>query len=75
MTAAGRVSVYDFRVTEVEQFFYLHYRLLSISPRAIGIMLRWKVGLEDPLEDRQRCTHAYPSVEMPAAEACRVQWK
>jgi len=41
------VSVNDFRVAAKQLRFHLDHRLLGISPRTVGILLWWKVGLED----------------------------
>ena len=38
------VGVNDFRVAAKQQCFHLDHRLLSISPRTVGILLGWKIG-------------------------------
>ena len=43
-----------------QQLFHLDYRLLGISPRAIGVLLWWKIGFEDRFEHQHRCCHARP---------------
>ena len=41
------VGVYDFRVAAKQLRFHLDHRLLGISPGTVGILLWWKIGLED----------------------------
>src|SRR6201987_5782218 len=54
------VSVDDFRVTPEPQLLHLYDRLLGVSPGAVGVDFRWKIGFEDRLQHQQRCCHADP---------------
>ena len=42
-----QVGVNDVRVAAKQHLFHLDHRLLGITARTVGILLRWKVGLED----------------------------
>ena len=54
------VGVDDVRVATEHQLLHLYDRLLGISPSAVGIDFRWKIGFEDRLQHQQRCCHADP---------------
>ena len=54
------VGVNDFRVTPEEQLLHLYDRLLGVSPGAVGVDFRRKIGFEDRLQHQQRCCHADP---------------
>ena len=54
------VGVNDFRMAAKQQLFHLDHRLLGISPRAVGVLFRWKVGFEDRFQHQHRCCHADP---------------
>src|SRR6202163_325054 len=54
------VGVNDFRMATVQQRSHLAYRLLGVSPATVGILLRWKIGLEDRFQHQHRCRHADP---------------
>jgi hypothetical protein len=54
------VGIDDFRVTPEEQFLHLYDRLLGVSPGAVGVDFRRKIGFEDRLQHQQRCCHADP---------------
>jgi len=55
-----QVGVDDFRMTVEQQLLHLDHRLLGVSPRAIGVLLWWKIGFEDRIEHQHRCGHAHP---------------
>jgi hypothetical protein len=50
------VGVNDFRVAVKQLRLHLHYRLLGVSPGAVGVLLWWKVGLPG----RRGCCHPRP---------------
>src|SRR6516162_9417681 len=54
------VGVDDFRVTTEQQLLHLYDCLLGVSPRAIGVDFRRKIGFEDRLQHQHRCCHADP---------------
>ena len=54
------VGVDDVRVSTEQPFLHLYDCLLSVSPGAIGVDFRWKIGFEDRLQHQQRCCHADP---------------
>ena len=41
------VGVYHVRVATEHQLLHLDDRLLGVSPSAVGVDFRWKVGFED----------------------------
>src|SRR6516225_1718636 len=53
-----KVRVDDLRMTPVHQRLHLGYRLLGVTPRAITVLLRRKIGLEDRFQHQHRCCHA-----------------
>src|SRR5580704_8401914 len=54
------VGVYHVRVATEHQPLHLYDCLLSVSPSAVGVDFRRKVGFEDRLQHQQRCCHADP---------------
>ena len=54
------VGVHHFRMAAKQQLFHLDHRLLGVSPGAVGVEFRWKVGFEDRLQHQHRCRHADP---------------
>ena len=48
------VGVNDVRMAAKQRLFHLDHRLLGAADRAVGILLRWKVGLEDRLPHQHR---------------------
>ena len=54
------VGVHHFRMAAKQQLLHLDHRLLSVSPGAVGIEFRWKVGFEDRLQHQHCCCHADP---------------
>ena len=54
------VGIDDVRAAAKQQPLHLDHRLLGISPRAVGILLWWKIGFEDRFQHQHRCRHADP---------------
>ena len=54
------IGVNDVRVTTEQQFSHLAHRLLGVTPGAVGVLLRWKIGFEDRLQHQHCCRHADP---------------
>src|SRR5882724_7557765 len=54
------VGVYDVRVATEHQLLRLDDCLLGISPSAVAVDFRRKIGFEDRLQHQQRCCHADP---------------
>src|SRR6516225_3840533 len=54
------IGVDDVRVTTEQQLFHLDDCLLGVSPNAIGVDFRRKIGFEDRLQHQQHCCHADP---------------
>src|SRR5260370_11248800 len=54
------VGVYDVRVATEHPLLHLYDCLLGVSPSAVGVDFRWKVGFEDRLQHQHRCCHADP---------------
>ncbi len=55
-----KVGVNDVRLPSMQSLFHLDHRLLGVSPRAISVLLLWKVRFEDRFEHQHRCCHAHP---------------
>jgi len=47
-------------VTVEQRVLHLDHRLLGVAPGTVGVLLGWKVGLEDRIEHQHRCCHARP---------------
>jgi len=43
-----------------QRLFHFDHRLLGIAARTIGVLLGWKIGIENRIEHQHRCCHAYP---------------
>src|SRR5215471_12501756 len=54
------IGVYDVRVATEQQLLRLYDCLLSVSPSAVGVDFRRKIGFEDRFQHQQRCCHADP---------------
>src|SRR5271154_5669785 len=54
------VRVDDVRVATEQQLLHPYDCLLGISPGAVGVDFRWKIGFEDRLQYQHRCCHADP---------------
>ena len=54
------VGVYDFRVASEQRLLHVDHRLLGVSPRTVGVLLGWKISIEDRIEHQHRCCHADP---------------
>src|SRR5438094_4052939 len=54
------VSVYDVRVATEHQLLHLYDCLLSVSPSAVGVDFRRKIGFEDRFQYEQHGCHADP---------------
>lgn len=54
------VGVDDVPVTPKQHFPHLANRLLGTAARAVGLLLGWKVGLEDGLQHHHGGCHADP---------------
>src|SRR6516225_2976427 len=54
------VGVDDVRVTPEQQLLHLYDGLLGVSPSAVGVDFRRKIGFEDRLQHQQRGCHADP---------------
>jgi len=52
------VGVDDFRMTMEQLLIHLSHRLLGVSPRAVGVLFRWKIGFVDRFQHQHRCCHA-----------------
>ena len=55
-----QVGINDFPVTKEQRLFHLDHRLLGIAAPPVGVLFRWKVGLEDRIEHQHCCCHAHP---------------
>src|SRR6201996_1208166 len=55
-----KVSINNVRLPSMQPLLHLDYRLLGISPRAVRVLLWWKVRFEDRFEHQHRCCHAHP---------------
>src|SRR5215469_3165486 len=54
------IGVDDVRVATEQQLFHLYDCLLSVSPSAVSVDFRRKIGFEDRFQHQQRCRHADP---------------
>src|SRR5437762_10655491 len=54
------VGVDDVRVAPEQQLLHLYDCLLGVSPGAVGVDFRWKIGFEDRFQHQQCCCHADP---------------
>src|SRR5215467_5641943 len=54
------VGIDDVRVTAERSLLHLYDCLLGVSPGAIGVDFRRKIGFEDRLQHQQRCCHVDP---------------
>ena len=54
------VGIDDVRMATEQQLFHLDDRLLGVSPSAVGVDFRRKIGFEDRLQHQHRRCHADP---------------
>src|SRR6516162_149900 len=54
------IGVDDVRVATEQQLFHLNDCLLGVSPSAVGVDFRRKIGFKDRLQHQHRCCHADP---------------
>ena len=54
------VGVNDFRVIVEQRVLHIHHRLLGVAARPVGVLLGWKVSIEDRVEHQHRRCHAHP---------------
>src|SRR5215475_990697 len=54
------IGVYDVRVATEQQLLHLYDCLLGVSPGAVSVDFRRKIGFEDRLQHQQSCCHADP---------------
>ena len=54
------VGVDDVRVPLEQEISYLGHRLMGVAPRAVSVLLRWKISVEDRFQHQHRCCHADP---------------
>ena len=73
------VGVDDVRVTTEHQLLHLYDCLLGISPGAVGVDFRRKIGFEDRFQHQQHCCHADPILHDRDAQrpefAVRLRYK